>query len=173
MYQTGDLIIYGGNGVCRVEEVFTADGTRADYLKKGCRYYCLKPLYQTETIFTPAENSKVYMRPVISSDEAERLIDTIPGIRLEVFQADSTQELREHYQAATQTHSCADLLSLALSIHAKKRRLEQEKKKFGLVDERYMKQAEEMLHGEFSVVLGIPKEDVGSYIARRVAALAE
>ena len=172
MFHIGELIMYGNTGVCRVEELFTADGGRADYLEKGSRYYCLKPLYQTETIFTPVENSKVYMRPIISADEAERLIDTIPDIQVESLDSSSPQELKQYYQTAAKSHDCADLIALTMSIYAKRQSAELKKKKFGLVDERYMKQAEDMLHGEFSAALGIPRESVGSYIAERVAALA-
>ena len=37
-----------------------------------------------------------------------------------------------------------------------------------MVDERYMKQAERLLYGEFSVALGIPFDEVQPYIASRV-----
>lgn len=172
MYHVGDLIMYGSTGVCRVEELFTADGSRANYLEKGSRYYCLKPLYQTETIFTKAENSKVFMRPIISKDEATRLIDSIPDIPLDPCKATSPQQLRQYYQIAAKSHDCADLIALTMSIYAKRQSAADRKKKFGLVDERYMKQAEDALHGELSAALGIPREDVSGYIATRVAALS-
>lgn len=66
MFQPGDLIVYGNNGVCRVikvgkPEVTVANGKRL--------YYTLQPLYSTEIIYTPVD-SGVFMRPVISRDEA-------------------------------------------------------------------------------------------------------
>ena len=41
-------------------------------------------------------------------------------------------------------------------------------KKLGQVDEKYMRRAEELLHGELAVALGIPKEDVKEYITKSV-----
>ena len=41
-----------------------------------------------------------------------------------------------------------------------------------MVDERYMKQAEHLLHGEFSAALGIPYDEVPAYIAKRVEGAA-
>ena len=41
-------------------------------------------------------------------------------------------------------------------------------RRLGMVDERYMKQAERLLYGELSAALGIPLEEVQPYIARRV-----
>ena len=58
-----------------------------------------------------------------------------------------------------------------MSIYAKKQMVEEQKKKFGSVDERFMKKAEELLFGELSAVLGIPRSEVSKYIASRVDAL--
>ena len=63
MYQIGQYIIYGSTGVCKVESL-------VEKSPHGL-YYVLKPLYESGTIYTPAEHPKVFMRPVISRDEAE------------------------------------------------------------------------------------------------------
>ena len=129
----------------------------------------LKPLYESGTIYTPAEHPKVFMRPVISREDAEALIDQIPGIVAQPNRTKNLQELREHYRTATCSHNCADLIRLTMSIYAKKK--EQMGRRFGQVDERFMKQAESSLFGEFAVALGIPKEEVHAYISRRVECL--
>ena len=77
MYQVGDLIVYGGTGVCRVMEVGPQTGGRL--------YYTLEPVYGSCRIFTPVENSKVLMRPIVTRQEAERLIDEIPAIQPEAY----------------------------------------------------------------------------------------
>ena len=79
MYQVGELIVYGGTGVCRVEAVETPQQRGPE---AGRQYYLLKPLYQDGTIRIPVD-SKVFMRPVISRQEAEALIDAIPGMHAE------------------------------------------------------------------------------------------
>ena len=139
MYQIGDLIVYGGTGVCRVEAVDT----------------------------------KVFMRPVISREEAEKLIDAIPGMSAEVYHDRNFTQLAAHYQEALGSHSCSDLIELVMSIYAKKQYVESRKRKFGQVDARFMKRAENLLYGEFSVALGIPFDDVQGYIAGRVSGAAE
>ena len=42
--------------------------------------------------------------------------------------------------------------------------MESQGKKLGQIDTRYRKEAEELLHEEFAVVLGIPKDEVIQYI---------
>ena len=165
MFQPGELLVYGTTGVCRVEEITTPDITRAD---RGRRYYLLKPLYQDGVIYAPVDSDKVPIRPVISREEAEALIDLIPSIRAEACRAPTLQVLAQHYQSAVRSHDCKELLELMMSIYAKQRQAEAQKRRLGMVDERYMKQAERLLYGELSVALNIPYEDVQPYIVRRV-----
>lgn len=165
MYQIGQYIVYGNTGVCRVEGLLEKPPLGL--------YYVLKPLYESGTIYTPAENPKVFMRPVISRDEAEALIDQIPQIVAQPDRTKNLQELRDHYRTATCSHNCADLIQLTMSIYAKKKEQEEHGRRFGQVDERFMKQAENILFGEFSVVLGIPREEVHDYISNRVKHLRE
>lgn len=165
MFQPGELLVYGTTGICRVEEITTPDITRAD---RGRRYYLLKPLYQDGVIYAPVDSDKVPIRPVISQEEAEALIDLIPSIRAEACRAPTLQVLAQHYQSAVRSHDCKELLELMMSIYAKQRQAEAQKRRLGMVDERYMKQAERLLYGELSAALNIPYEDVQPYIARRV-----
>lgn len=165
MYEIGDLIHYGSTGVCRVTEINTRN---LPGVNKNQLYYVLKPLYQECTISSPVDNQKVFMRPIISKEEAERLIDTIPTIKAEAYHSRVLRDLAEHYEAAFASHSCEDLIELTMSIYAKKKYLEQQKRKFGAVDERFMKRAEELLFGELAAALGIKKDEVQGYIHNRI-----
>ena len=165
MFQPGELLVYGTTGVCRVEEIAAPGLTRAD---RGRQYYLLKPLHQDGVIYAPVDSDKVPIRPVISREEAEALIDLIPSIRAEACHAPTMQALAQHYQSAVRSHDCRELLELMMSIYLKQRQAEAQKRRLGMVDERYMKQAERLLHGELSAALGIPLEEVQPYIARRV-----
>ena len=110
MYQVGDLIVYGGTGVCRVMEVGPQTGGRL--------YYTLEPVYGSCRIFTPAENPKVLMRPIVTRQEAERLIDEIPAIQPEAYYNKVLRELTEHYDTILKTYNCGELLKLTMSIYA-------------------------------------------------------
>ena len=167
MFQPGDLVVYGTTGVCRVEGVTRAEVSRAEREKL---YYLLNPLYQDGVIYTPAEGGKVPMRPVISAREAEALIDRIPTIRAEAVYSPTLQALSQRYQSLLRTSDCEDLLRLAMSIYRKQQAAQARNRHLGMVDERYRKQAEQLLHGELSAAVGIPIGDVQPYIARRVAA---
>jgi CarD family transcriptional regulator len=165
VYDVGDLILYGGTGVCRVTEIISKQLSRTEPPRL---YYVLEPLYQTGSITTPVENSKVFTRPVISRDEAISLIDLIPTIQVEAYYNQNLQQLESHYKAEMQGHSCMDLLRLTMSTYRKKEERERAKLKFGAIDRRYMERAEALLFGELAVALGIARENVQSYIHERL-----
>ena len=170
MFQIGDLILYGGTGVCQVTKITRPNIPGVDKTKL---YYVLSPLYQDGSIYTPVDNPKVFMRPILSKQEANALIDKIPSLQIESFHSPVLSELSQHYNKALSSHQCSDLVELTMSIYAKRQTAQEQKKKFGTVDEKYMKRAEELLFGELAAALGIQKEDVPSYISTRVAAHTE
>jgi len=164
MFQPGELVVYGTTGVCRVEEITRPNLTGSDRDKE---YYLLKPLHQDGIIYTPVENAKIPMRPIISAEAAESLIDLIPTIQAKACHAPTVQALAQHYHSAVRSHDCKDLIALMMSIYIKQRQAESQKRRLGMVDERYMKQAERLLYGELSTSLGISYEQVQPYIAAR------
>ena len=163
MYQPGDMIIYGSTGVCRVEEITTPDFEK----DKSKQYYALAPVYQDGIIYTPVD-TKVFMRYVITKDEAHALIDQIPTMQTEAYHNSVLRELEEHYNVYLKSHDCGDLLELGRSIYIKRQELLSQHRKFGAVDERFMKRAEDLLYGELAVALDIDKNQVETYIAERV-----
>ena len=152
--------MYGGEGVCRVEEIGVPKLTGVN---KERQYYTLKPLYRTGVIYAPVD-AKVFMRPVITREEALALIERIPDIEPEIYENSNLRFLNEHYQMQLQNYSCEGLLKLISSTRAKRELMISRGKKLGLVDERYMKRAEDMLHGEFAVALNIERSDVQEFI---------
>ena len=165
MFQPGDLVVYGSTGVCRVEEL-TQPAARGTDRKK--LFYLLKPLHQDGVIYTPTEGGKVPIRPVIPAEEAQALLDQIPILEPEVCRGPTLQALAQHYQSVIRTHDCRELLRLMISIRAKQRQIASLNRRLGMVDERFLKQAEQLLCGEFSIALQVPIEDIQADINRRM-----
>jgi len=161
LFKVGDLIVYGSTGVCEVLDISRPDD-------KERKFYVLKPLYQSCIISTPVDTTKVLMRKIISKNEAQQLVDTIPSIQAEAYHSHDVRQLEGHYKAYIKACDCMELLELSMSIYEKKQDAISQKRKLGIVDERYMKRAEELLFGELSAALGIPKNEVPEYISARV-----
>ena len=163
MYQIGEKIIYGGNGVCVIDEIKVIE---TPHTGEAQQYYVIRPMFQDCKISVPVDTT-VFMRPVISQAEAEDLVDSIPRVEVEPYYNSALRQLQEYYDAKINTHRCEDL---SMSLHRKKLRMLEQKRKFGAIDERYMKRAEELLFGELAAALEIQRDEVRQYIEDRLAA---
>lgn len=164
MYQIGDMVVYGGSGVCQV----TAVGPLACQPGSRRPYYTLRPLHGTEIIYAPVD-CKVSIRPMLTAEEAELLIRQLPAVPAENLEGSSNvQLLSRRYQDAFRSNSCLDLIKLLKTIHQKDSAARREGKRPGKVEGHFRKRAEELLYGEFSATLHIPMDEVPSYIHRRL-----
>ncbi len=165
MFKPGETVIYGGEGVCTVEKIDSMDvrGVSKDKL-----YYFLTPLYRGGTIYAPLD-TPVRMREVISAEEAEELIKRIPDIPAEVFKERNVRLLSEKYLNIIKSYNCEDLVRVIKTIYNKRENALVNGKKLGSVDERFLNRAEDMLHGELAVALGIEKEEVNEYIKSKLS----
>ena len=163
MYQIGDLVVYGSIGVCRIDGFSCPDpGSRK-------QFYSLAPLYQTGTIYTPVEPGKIPLRPCMSAEEANALLEKIPTIPTEIYQERTLQLLSQKYQSILQSGDSLQLLSLILSVHQKRLLAESQNRRLGMVDERFGKQAERLLFGELAVALEVSMDDIPDLIAARLS----
>ncbi len=168
MFQKGEYIIYRNTGVCQVAEIGVPENFP---ITEGTLYYFLVPIRGSGTIYIPI-NSPVFMRPVLTREEADTLISSIPLLPELPTQYKDQKALVGTYKALVQTHDCSTLLQLIKSIRKKDSELTQKGKHLGKIDIQYRKQAEEMLCEEFSIALSIPFEEIPSYIQQKVDAIA-
>jgi len=166
MFSIGDMVMYGGTGVCVVENITTLKLSGVD---KERLYYVLRPMYQSGTIQTPVDSNKIPIRPVLTKTQAEELVDAIPKVTATICTEKNLSALRNHYQQQMSSFDCLDLLRMTKSIYAKKRDAESRQKKIGMTDEKYLRRAEDLLFGELAVALGISRDAVTDYIARRLS----
>ncbi|MGN0343069.1 MAG: CarD family transcriptional regulator [Roseburia sp.] len=160
MFEVGDYIVYGNNGVCQVTEIGYLDKSM---VREKKLYYTLVPCYSSgNKIFTPVDNEKVIMRPVLTKQEADELIRRIPEID-SLWIAD--EKRRETiYKEAFRTCDCTELVRIIKTIWLHKKDRQAEGKKTTTVDDRYFQMAESNLYGELAFSLDMEKDQVRKYI---------
>ena len=167
MFEKGEYIVYGTSGVCQVEDITTMDmkGVPRDSL-----FYVLNPSSQKGgKIFTPVDNGKTYMRPVLTQEEASKLIDEIPKIE-ELWIAN--EKLRENqYKECMKSCDCKEWIKIIKTLYLRKRTRSAQGKKITSTDEKYLRMAEDYLYSELEIPLGIPKEKMEEYIGEQVRKL--
>lgn len=170
MFSIGEKIMYGGTGVCVIEDITE---NKLSGMDQPRTYYVLRPLYQSGTIQTPVDNDKIPIRPVLTRTQAEELVDGIPDIPATICYEKNLSALRNHYQQQLSSFECVDLIRMTKSIYAKKKEVESRQKKIGMTDEKFLRRAEDLLFGELAVALDISRDSVKDYINDRLTVTAE
>lgn len=164
MFKEGDFIVYESRGICQVEAITELNLPGA---AKGKKYYELKPVYdEGGKIYSAVDNEKVLMRPMLTREEAEALIEEIPQIS-EMWIGDEKQR-EAKYKEAMRSCDCRQWVSIIKTLYSRRESRLSQGKKTTNTDDRYFKKASDNLHGELAMALGIEKEEAEAYIASRI-----
>ena len=165
MFDIGELIIYGNTGVCKVMGVTKPQmsGVSDDRL-----FYELKPCFQRDSrIMTPVENSKVPMRRILNEAEARQLIKEMPQIDLLSIESDKVREAT--YKECIRSGDCVQWIRIIKTLYNRRMERQRQGKRMTATDERYLRQAEDYLYSELSIPLGLPRENVESFITETIS----
>ena len=164
MFEKGDYVVCGSNGVCTVEDVTTLSMPGVD---KDREYYILKPVYTVgSTVYIPVDADERTVRKVLSREEADRLIREIPGIPL--INDSNDKFLEQEYKGCMRTNQCAEWVRILKTAHLRKLKRQEMGRKITAVDAKYSRIAEDILFGELAVSLEISREQVGDFLASRL-----
>ena len=165
MFQINDVIIYGAQGVCKITgtEEKTVSG-------KKRTYFVLKPVGDKgATIFVPTDNEVVLrkMRRLLTKDEIHKLIDSMQSEN--ALWIENENERKELYKNILAKGDHLELIKMIKAIYAHKKEREAEGKRLHISDERFFKDAEQILYNEFQYVLELcGKDDLMRYIFARI-----
>lgn len=164
MLEKGHIFVYGGSGVCRVEDICIRD-----YGVGKKEYYILQPVYDMRSslsipVDSPAFESRA--RELLSKDEVLNIIDTLPNTDAEWIRDD--KERVEVFKNLLEGGVRKDIATLIRTLYLHKKELAEKGKKLRSSDEAIMQRAERLLYGEFAWVLGIDPKEVVSYIKERI-----
>lgn len=166
MFQVSDVILYGAQGVCKIADT---EEKVVGGVKKT--YFVLKPVSDHgATIFVPTDNELVLkkMRRLLTKDQIHELIDSMAG-ETPVWIANEN-ERKERYKSILAKGDHLELIKMIKAIYFHKQEREVEGKRLHMSDERFFKDAEQILYNEFQYVLGINSKDgMLEYIFARLA----
>ncbi|MBR1816080.1 MAG: CarD family transcriptional regulator [Lachnospiraceae bacterium] len=150
MFNIGDYIVYGHNGICRVLDITHPDisGIDTDRL-----YYVLMPeKTKGSRLFCPADDDNISIRRVISADEAKEILSQTKDIEpLEI----SNDRMRDaSYKLAIKSSDLRQWIQVLKTLLIRKKEREELGKKITATDERYLKIAEDALYSELALATG-------------------
>ena len=166
MFSVGDYVVYGSNGVCRITDIGPMDlpGVSKDKL-----YYTMTPCYiRDSSLYTPIDNPRVIMRPVMTKDEAESFVESIKDIDGITIKEEKRRELE--YKEAVLSCDPEVLVGIIKTIYGRMHNRLAEGKQVTSSDSKYFHIAEDSLYGELAISLGIEKDEVKTYIHDKIEA---
>ena len=140
MFNINDVIVYGSNGVCKIEGIENKElmGTKK-------QYFVLKPIKgNASTYFVPIENDKLLakMRKLLSVKEVNELIDSM--VNKKANWITNENERREKYRAILCDGNPLELIKIIKAIFIEKKEREANGKRLHASDERFFRDAERL-----------------------------
>ena len=164
MFEIGDYVVYGQNGICQITDLTRLNMSGIDRKKK---YYVLNPIKdKSGVIYSPVDNTKVVLRHILTRDEALELIDGIPDIEELWIQNERMRE--EEYKEAMKACDCRQWIRIIKTLYVRREERIAAGKKVTSTDERYYKQASSNLYAELGMAMDIDEEHVEKIIFERI-----
>lgn len=164
MFQQGDFVVYGMHGVCRIlgREIRRID-------RNNVEYYVLEPVKHTDDrYYVPMQNAAAVskMKPLLNKQQLDELLSS-PETTMNVWIEDENQRKQKYRELITGGDRVA-LLSMVRALHIHKEILLAQERRLHLCDVNFLRDAENLLDEEFSLVLGIEPNEVGNYIINAI-----
>ena len=164
MFQIGDLLFYGTNGVCRVSEICSSPFDSTDTRS----FYKLTPIseHSTLVIFTPIDNDRVVMRPLISKDEAEALIARLKDIEKVAVAVEKYR--KDAYREAIREGAPEGFVQIIKTVRARREVFRKTRRRVPDLDNDFEFTAKNCLYGELCTVLGITREEIHRIVTESI-----
>jgi len=164
MYQTGELVVYGVHGVCRVVD-------REDRMinKKPMVYLVLEPVGQDgATYFVPMHNAAAMskIKTIVSKEELSDLLNSGKNESKSWIQDENLR--KQTYRELISSGDRAGLIRMVRNLYLHKAVQSALGRKVHLCDENFLHDAEKLLIGEIAVVLDMDKEAAKVYLRNKL-----
>lgn len=164
MIEKGQLVVYGSNGVCRVQDV-RCESFGLD--KK--EYYVLNPVHNPlSTIFVPLSNPTLVekMKPLLTKEQI--LAMTEPSLSREDLWIEAPTLRKDRFKAVLESGDRQALLNLICTLFRKREQRERQGKKLWNFDNHALDTAQRLLQVEFGLVLGMTQEEAAQFLLERL-----
>ncbi len=164
MYNINDAVVYASYGVCVISAI-----EERDFSGENVEYYILHPVGDNKnTFYVPTSNSvlKNKMKSICSRQEIDRIISTMDGECCIWIENDFLR--KEEYRKIIDKGDRHELVRLIKTLYTKSTELSQKRKKLRSTDEKFLRDAENMLYDEFAYSLNIPRDKVVDYIKQHI-----
>lgn len=159
MFKVNETVMYGRSGACTIKDIQKENFSGAER-----EYYILTPIYESHsTVYVPVDNAHTKLKKLLSKQEIADIISE--AAKFDEQWIDDNKLRREKAGVTVKSSNYVQIIRLIKLYRAKKAEFEENHKKFFIVDDKVLQEAENLLFQEFSIVLDIEKNDFFALIS--------
>lgn len=155
MFKIGDLIVYSGHGICRVDEI-----SEKTYTGITKAYYVIHPIENSQklTISTPVDNDKTGILKLMNKEEAENILESFNSAGINWIE--KPQLRGQVFKDIVYTGNRMDIAKVANTLLRKKHEIEKARRKFYEQDSRIFSTIQNILFKELAISLNTSPEAI-------------
>ena len=164
MPEVGSMVLYGVHGVCKILNIEQRIVDR-----KPVEYLVLEPVNQPGAKFyIPRHNQAALskLHPILTINEINSILTADRIMRK--YWVDDESRRKQYYRDLLASGDRASLLCMVHNLHLHRKAQEEAGRKLHMCDETFLQDAQKLLRSEFSIILGIPENQVDAYIVNKV-----
>lgn len=158
MFQVGEAVSYGTNGVCTIEEK-----KRIKLAGQPCDCYILKPVYDSSLKICVPCNSKVLLARMRALPSKEELLELLQEPA--PCHEENPEVRKEQYRQTLQSGDRHALLRMIRDIYTERQHRHARGKQLSGYEDSALREAQNILHSEFAYTMGIDLQEVPAFIA--------
>lgn len=165
MFQIGERVRYGTEGVCTVTEI-----REMKVSHQRAKYYVLQPVNREgATVFVPLDNETLVkkMRTLLTAQQIGQMLARVASE--ESIWIDDPVGRKTEFQRILFGGDRYELLRMIRSLYEKRRELSSRGRRLRSGDEQLLRDAERAINDEFAAVLDIRQREVPEYIRSKIA----
>lgn len=139
-------------------------------LISGKEYYLLKAARgDGETIYVPGDSSQSIIRPVMSVEEADELLNYMSNVELEY--TSNTKQRRDFYKKMLNSGEIKDIAFLAMQLRIydlSDHECENPEIKLGVMDIDMLAKADRILMDELSLTYNFDREKIKDFVFKKI-----
>lgn len=155
MYKTGDTVLYGSEGVCKITDI-----TEKQFGDVSIEYYILTPVFNNRsTFFVPTKNETLVsrMRPILTNREILDLINEC-GECTDWIENDF--ERKEYFKSVVSEGEIKSVIAMLKSLIHHREVIAPCGKKLHKYDEIAFKECQKIIYEELAMDMDLSKDDV-------------
>lgn len=166
MFGIDEYVYYASGGVCRISDIRYAplDGMPADK-----QYYVMHSLHDPSgVIYVPVNSETVFLRRLLSREEARALIERIPAIQ--PIEEPNAKALRGKYIETMRRHDPEEWVKVIKTVYSRMQALAavSHSQRLSDTERSFAEDAKKYLYTELSLALDIPVKEMENYIRAHV-----